>query len=217
MRYPKKIICIIALIVLISCKEDKTPVLVKPANTTDTIKAVTETHKVFIKNKSLYSKEWVAEMQKTEYPSEIKVIDDYVVTEGDTIPFPDALKLDKEYVFLATRGELDYELKVKRINPVALEYSFALFDNKKPVFEQSGEAYIGTLFFLASETDEDDKTGEGYLSTEYWAKQEMCEFAIRIGEPNDEGRLRATVKQLCENETQNKDINIDITLREHIE
>jgi hypothetical protein len=214
----KHLLTILTLLTLISCKEDKTPVLVKPANTADTIKTVIQSHKVFIKNKSLYPKAWVADMQMTQYPSDIKVIDDYVVTEGDTIPFPDDLVLNKDYVFLATKGKLDYELKVKRINPVVLQYSFTLFDNKKTVFEQSGEAYIGVLFFLASEIDEDDVTGTAYEASEYGhSYNDQCEFIMRIGEPDEKGKLRATVKQLCENETQNKDININVTLREHIE
>src|SRR5690606_29930970 len=105
MKHP---LTLLLLIVLCCCKEDKQPLVAPQQSVADTIKTANTMFKPVIKNKSLYSKEFVKDMQAFKYPSQIKVIDDYLIADGDTIKFPDALDLNKEYIFLGTKNNLQY-------------------------------------------------------------------------------------------------------------
>ncbi|GAB4349014.1 MAG: hypothetical protein OHK0038_28040 [Flammeovirgaceae bacterium] len=56
-----------------------------------------------------------------------------------------------------------------------MTYTFKLIDkDNKTVDTKSGKAILGSMFFLASEVDEDSETGDGYSSCEYWDKSNDC-------------------------------------------
>ena len=78
----------------------------------------------------------------------------------------------------------------------------------RAINNKSGRATLGSLFFLGSETDDDDETGDGYLSVEYWDNSGDCSFAIRIGEKDDKGKLRAKIKLYCKDDKL-KNIGLD--------
>lgn len=70
-------------------------------------------------------------------------------------------------------------LTVTRTNLTNLPYCFQFTDkDHKTVDTKSGKAILGSMFFLASENDEDSQTGVGYGSCEYWDKTNDCWFVI---------------------------------------
>lgn len=173
-----------------------------------------QSQQIYIKDKSLYNKRFIEGI--LEFKEPIKLIENYILLEQDTIYFPEDIPLQKEILFQGKRGYKSFVLDLVRTNITTLNYNFRLFDdnNRKVLINKSGYAILGSMFFLASETDTDDKTGEEYLSNEYWDKSPSCSFAIRIGEKDDNGKLRAKVKLSFKNDTsKNIELNDNPTLR----
>ncbi len=119
-------------------------------------------------------------------------------------------------MFYKQDGKLRYMLRVTRFCPTSIKYDFTLTGNDKPI-HYSGEAHIGIMFFLGSESEMDDVTGEGFLGDEYdgITQDGLCSVSILIGEPDEDGLLRAGFGLYCENETQNKNISQEVTLRQN--
>jgi hypothetical protein len=133
-----------------------------------------------------------------KYKEPLKPIDNYILVNKDTFYFPEEIPVNIETVFKGTKDQKRYLLKVARVNLTTLTYTFHLSSkDNATIIEKAGKATLGSLFFLGSETDTDDKTDEEYLSTEYWDYSDGCSFAIRIGGKDDDGKLRAKVKLNC--------------------
>lgn len=172
-------------------------------DTADTLQTVsTENQKqvIYIKDKSQYDQTFIDGL--ADYNKPIKLIDNYILTGQDTTYFPEDLILNKATTFKASNDSNKFVLTVTRTNMTNLAYSFQLLDrNSKIVYEKSGKAILGSMFFLASENDQDTQTNEGYGSSEYWDKPDHCWFAIRIGMGKDDnGKLRAMLNYGCEDE-----------------
>ena len=101
-------------------------------------------------------------------------------------------------------------LTVTRTNLTDLTYNFQLTDKDNKIIDtKSGKAILGSMFFLASENDEDSQTGDGYGSCEYWDKVIDCWFAIRVGiGKDDNGKLRAMVNYGCKDKSK-QTLNLD--------
>ena len=153
---------------------------------------------IFIKDSSLYDPAFVKGLK--DYNEPLQLIGNYVIAGTDTIWFPEDLPLNKHLEFKATKDHQNYLLSVSRTNLTNLSYSFQLTDEKdKLIDSKSGNAVLGSMFFLASETDNDSETGEVYGSYEYWDNSNDCWFAIRIGHGNTpNGKQRAIVNYGCE-------------------
>jgi hypothetical protein len=166
-----------------------------------------------IKDKSQYDQSFIDGL--SEYNEPIKLIENYILVGQDTVYFPEDLQLNKETIFKGIKDKKNFVLNVKRTNLTSLNYTFQILDkDSKAINNKSGRATLGSLFFLGSETDDDNKTGDGYLSVEYWDNSADCSFAIRIGEKDDNGKLRAKIKLYCkDNKLKNIGLDDNPTLR----
>ena len=180
-------------------------------NSVDTLQTVSADKpklEIYINDKSQYDQTFIDGL--ADYNEPIKIIDDYILTGQDTTYFPKDLNLNKETTFKANLDNNKYVLTVTRTNLTNLTYKFQLIDkDNKTVDTKSGKAILGSMFFLASEVDEDSETGDGYGSCEYWDNSNDCWFAIRIGIGNDEnGKLRAMLKYGCDDKSK-QSLNLD--------
>lgn len=182
--------------------------VINESQTLETDTSDKQLHDIYIKDKSQYDQTFIEGL--VEYNEPIKLIDNYILTGNDTTYFPDDLSINKVVVFKATKDNNKFVLTVKRTNLTNLTYNFQLTDkDNKTVDTKSGQAILGSMFFLASENDEDSQTGDGYGSTEYWDKTNDCSFAIRIGiGKDDNGKLRAMLKYGC-NDKNKQTLNLD--------
>jgi hypothetical protein len=145
----------------------------------------------------------------SHYGESLKLIANFIVAGQDTTYFPEELPLNKEVTFKGMKIGRTYRLTVARKNRTSLNYQFRMVDKEgKVTHNRSGTAIISSTFFLGSETDEDDKTGNGYLSVEYWDNSTDCSFAIRVGEKDSFGKLRAKINLFCHSD-KSKNIELD--------
>ena len=180
-------------------------------NSVDTLKTASADKQqldINIKDKSQYDQTFIEGL--ANYNEPIKLIDNYIITGQDTTYFPTDLILNKPTIFTAIKDNHKYVLTVTRNNLTNLTYTFKLIDkDNKTVDTKSGKAILGSMFFLASEIDEDSETGDGYGSCEYWDKSNDCWFAIRIGiGKDDNGKLRAMLKYGCDDKNK-QTLNLD--------
>lgn len=184
----------IVVLFVFSCGKDPKNDTPPEETTADTITATIKPEKLYIKDPSLYSPEWIAAFKAdSSHFKTAKIMGEYIFIDNDTAYFDTSLKLKQDYRFTAFTDSHFYQLAVKRINYTSIEYDFSLLENEKPVFNRKGNAHLGSLFFLGSESSSDDETGEGYLATEYYDKS-AGGLTIDIGEPDTQGRIRANVK-----------------------
>ena len=212
----KQLIYILILVFGLSSCNNQTKEKTVHKNSVDTLQIVSadkQQQHIYIKDKSQYDQTFIDGL--TEYSKPIKLIDNYILVGQDTVYFPEEIQLNKETVFKGTKDQKNFELTVTRTNLTSLIYNFQLLDkDAKPINSKSGKATLGSLFFLGSETDDDDKTDEEYLSVEYWDNSPNCAFAIRVGEKDGNGKLRAKIKLYCkENKSKNIDLDDNPTLR----
>lgn len=148
-------------------------------------------HDIYIKDKSQYDQTFIDGL--TDYNEPIKLIDNFIITGKDTTYFPEDLNLNSATTFNALKDNNKYLLTVTRTNLTSLTYNFQLTDkDNKTIDNKSGKAILGSMFFLASENDEDSETGYGYGSCEYWDKTNDCGLSIRVGIGKDDtGKQRA--------------------------
>lgn len=153
---------------------------------------------VVIKDSTQYDKAFIQGL--SDYQKPVQLIDKTLIAGTDTIYFPEDIPLNKTVDFKATKDQKKYLLSVTRTSLTNLNYSFKLSDEKDKLLEgKSGNAVLGSTFFLGSEIDKDSKTGENYASYEYWDKSSDCWFAVRIGhDTNPKDKQRAIIKYSCE-------------------
>jgi hypothetical protein len=180
-------------------------------NSADSIKTVSvgkQQRDIFIKDKSQYDQTFIDGL--ADYNEPIKLIDNYIVTGKDTTNFPEDLILNKPTIFTAIKDNNKYMLTVTRTNLTNLTYKFKLTNiDNKTLDTKSGKAILGSMFFLASESDEDTQTKESYGSYEYWDKKNDSWFVIRIGYGKDKnGKQRALINYGCDDKSK-KTIDLD--------
>lgn len=179
-------------------------------NSVDTLQTIsTDNTKqdISTNDKSLYDQTFIDGL--AGYGEQIKLIENYILIGQDTAYFPEEIKLNTETIFKGTKDKKNFVLTLRRINLTSLNYNFQLLDkDAKLLNSKKGKATLGSLFFLGSESDDDDETGEGYLSVEYYDHSADCSFAIRIGEKDDNGKLRAKIKLRCKDHKL-KNISLD--------
>lgn len=174
---------------------------IQQADTIQTVATEAPQSNVYIKDISQYDPAFIAGL--SEYGEPLRLIHNYILLGQDTAYFPEEIQLNRETVFKGSRGTKTFVLAVTRINLTTLNYDLRVFVNDSVLsFSKSGKAMLHSLFFLGSEVDEDDLTGSAYGSAEYWDNSQACSFAIRIGDKDENGKLRAKVKFNCEENTQ---------------
>lgn len=200
---------------LLSCNNQPTEKTVdkKSVDTLQTISIENKKQDISTNDKSQYDQTFIDGL--VGYGEQIKLIENYMLIGQDTAYFPEEIKLNKETIFKGTKNNNNFVLTVRRINLTSLNYNFQLLDKDAQLLNsKKGKATLGSLFFLGSESDDDDETGEGYLSVEYYDHSAGCSFAIRIGEKDDNGKLRAKIKLYCkDNKIKNIGLDENPTLR----
>lgn len=167
---------------------------------TDSIQTISvdkQREDIYIKDKSQYDKTFLDGL--SDYNEPIKLIDNYIITGTDTTYFPEDLTLNKKTIFIAKNDSYKFFLTVTRTNLTNINYEFQLLDKDNGIIDRkSGQAILGSGFFLASEGDIDTEMGD-YGSYEYWDKSNGCWFSTRIGiGKDDNGKLRAKVIYSCD-------------------
>ena len=202
---------------LFSCDNQANQKMVE-TTTVDTSQIVSADKKnkqdIYIKDKSLYDQTFIDGL--ADYNEPLKLIDNYLLTGKDTTFFPNDLPVNKKITFQGAKDNHNFVLTVTRINLTNIIYNFKRTDkDNQSVDSTSGKATLGSMFFLASEMDEDSQTGDGYGSSEYWDKTNNCWFSIRIGIGlDDNGKQRAVVTYGCEDKNkQTLDLDECPTLR----
>ncbi len=175
-------------------------------DTLQTVSSVNSRPKIYIKDKSQYDQKFIDGL--ADYYESIRLENNYIIT-SDTTYFPAEPALDSATTFSGMKDGRKYVLTVTRTNLTNLYYIFQIIDNDNMTFvNKSGVAILGSLFFLASEIDTDDQTGISYGCSEYWDTTNSCFFAIRIGENDNNGKLRAALTYGCE-EMGKLDLDLD--------
>ncbi|GAA4311185.1 hypothetical protein [Nibribacter koreensis] len=137
-------------------------------------------------------------MKEFAYPSPIQVIGKQVIVDGQPVDFPEDLKLNKEYVYTGQSKLFTQTLTVKRVNLSSIDYQWQVHKGDQLVLADSGQAHLRASFFLASEVDNDDQTGDAYGASEYVVTRKDCSTEIRIGMPEEEEVvLKATASSSC--------------------
>ena len=94
----------------------------------------------------------------------IKLIDNFIITGGDTLHLDTKLPLNEFINFYGQGGDNHYELDIRRINYTDIEYRFRINASSKG----HGELLTGTavmrsdIVLATSSVPDDDSTGEAY-------------------------------------------------------
>jgi len=166
-------------------------------NSTQTNSISNQRHNIYIKDKSQYDQTFINGL--ADFKDQIKLIANYIITGTDTTYFPEDLALNKRTTFTASKDNKKFILIVTRTNLTNINYEFQLIDKDNGIIDsKSGQAILGSGFFLAPEGDIDAEMG-GYGSYEYWDKSNNCWFSARIGiGQDDNGKQRAKVNYSCD-------------------
>jgi len=217
----KHFLALAAILLFISCKKAETTT-VKQTTATDTL-AVTSADgktKVYIKDRSKYDPSFIKAIERFSDTSirSIKVIDDYVQMDSDTIiHFPSELQMDETYEFLANNQDHQYRLTVTKINHTSVHYIFIISVGEKITFTSNSNAHLNISFLLAGEVPEDEETGESYRANEYdndYSKDGR--FELLIGSADKKGRLRAVARNYNEDKMFPPELENMPTLRQII-
>jgi hypothetical protein len=177
------------------------------ADTTQTNSTSNQRQDIYINDKSQYDQTFINGL--ADFKEEIRLIDNYIITGTDTTYFPEDLAINNSTTFIASKDNNKFLLKVTRINMTNINYEFQLIDKNNGIVDRkSGQAILGSGFFLAPEGDIDTEMG-GYGSSEYWDKSNNCCFSVRIGiGKDDNGKQRAKVNYSCDDKNK-KAIDLD--------
>lgn len=159
---------------------------------------------IVIKNQADYSEKFIQGLKELGY-KKFELIDSLLITDNkDTIAFSQTPKIGELRVYTGRLDNLAIALTVKRINYTTVDYKIEMVDFGKTSHNQTGKADIISSFFLGTESNEDERTGDRYFVTEYTDNRENnCCIHIRLGEENE---LAKVIKN-CNGKI--KDITLD--------
>jgi hypothetical protein len=197
----------------------------------DTIKTVSvdslnmdknEVHKekiktdIVVKNKADYSENFIQGLRELGY-DKFELKDSLLLINGkDTAYFPETPKIGKQIILTGRKGNLAIALTVKRINYTTVDYKIEMVEFGKTSHNQSGQADIISSFFFGAESDESEKTGNGYFITEFTEyKDKDCYTFIRLGYEEETGPyLLGKLKKNCNGKIMDIDLDNFTTLIE---
>lgn len=157
-------------------------------------KSAKDTATILLKDHTKYSKQFLTRLKTFTYSSHYELRDSMmIIGELDTTYFPTELALQKDYTFAGIKKNRQFELHVKRINYTTVKYMLRLYKSWKMVGEYKGEAHLAPGFFLGAETDEDDRTGNAYLASEYYSTVKNCDISLRIGENGSQIKTKVII------------------------
>ena len=164
---------------------------------------------IIVADETQYSSTFIEELRRASGMKRIEFNKNMMVlNQKDSITFPKVPSLNKRMTFTARKDDLAIALIIKRINYTSIEYRIELVEFGQSSKTENGIAHLGGFFFLGSESDTNDQTGEEYFSTEYATATDSCYTYIRLGileESNNQ--ILAKVIKNCNGKI--KDITID--------
>lgn len=154
---------------------------------------------IYIDKLTDYSPQFIAGIQNAAKDiSVVSMLGDRLVTEGgDTIRMPGSPPIGIELIFNGGAEGEEVELKVERVNQSTIRYGLVINLAEGGTYEMKSLADLAPLFFLGSESDEDEKTGLSYFASEYNDPGSECNNSIRIGLAEDESIHLAKVIMDC--------------------
>lgn len=184
-------------------------------NSVDTLKAASADKKqqdIYIKDKSQYDPIFINGL--ANYNEPIKLIDNYIITGKDTTYFPTDIILNMPTVFTAIKDNHKYVLTVTRTNYTNLTYNFQLTGSDNKILDtKSGQAILGSMFFIGPEGDDDIEGGYGSQEYRDHTKDSWLSIRIEMGKA-DNGKQRAKIHYGFNDKTKNSlDLNECPTLR----
>jgi hypothetical protein len=189
----KRLFIIFMLLLLSGCgKEPKTV----PETTTNSTAPAVPKEKLQVKSPALYDPAFLKCLE--QMPDTLKLEDNYVIGYNDTLYFPEELKLKEGYHFTGFTDTHFYQADLTRTGLTTLEYSYVVLEGEKPVCSHKGTAVLNCGFVLGAESATDDVTGDGFFVSDY---SDENGAALRVGEPDDEGRIRVIVHYSCNYKT----------------
>lgn len=175
-------------------------------NSTDSLKKDSEIKdmEIVIKNKEDYSENFISGLKNLGYKN-FRLIDSLlIIDKKDSFVFSKSPKIGEQRTYIGSQDNITIKITVNRINYTTIDYRINMIESGKVAYNQSGKADIISTFFLGTETDEIERTGETYSVEEFIdQKTNNCYTKIRIGDDNKCAKL---VKNCNENI---KDITLD--------
>jgi len=148
---------------------------------------------VFVKDTTAYSQAYIDELLNCNLSTEYILNDDsLIVSRGVEYGlFYTGLEKDSTYEFLGKNGGYEVLLTVKRINYSTITYSAVIKSGE--LGERIQGIAHGGVAILGSESDDDDQTGDAYLSAEYSSNWITPNHSIRIDkEKNNRAKIIVT-------------------------
>jgi len=159
---------------------------------------------IVVKNKADYSEKFIQGLKELGY-KKFELIDSLLIIDNkDTVTFSQTPKIGEQRVYTGKQDNLAIAVTIKRINYTTVDYKIEMVEFGKTSHNQTGQSDIISSFFFGAESDEDERTGEGYFVTEFIDNRENnCYTHIRLG---DENELAKIIKN-CNGKI--KDITLD--------
>ena len=166
-----------------------------------------------VKDSSMYARSFLDSLKYSGYGKTYKITDGTIILDQiDTAFIPLDLAIGKTTEFIGSKYDRQYFLMLTQLNYTTIRFGLSVYENKELVDKQVGYVNLQPLFFLGSESDEDDATGISYLSTEYVSSNKDCEFAIRLGK-NETNELLVKIKRSCNDSIKNIGLDQSPTFR----
>jgi hypothetical protein len=143
-----------------------------------------------IKSKSDYSEKFIQGLKELGY-KKLELKDSLLIIDSkDTVTFSQTPKIGEYRVYTGRQDNLAIAVTVKRINYTTVDYKIEMVEFGKTSHNQTGQADIISSFFFGAESNEDERTGEGYFVTEYTDNGENnCYTHIRLGDENELAKI----------------------------
>lgn len=145
-----------------------------------------------VENTTNYDKKFLEGF--ADYGEKVILKENYLVTGGDTIYFPEVLSLNKETIFKGKDDTYVYTLKITRTNLTNVTYDFTLTDKQQnTVDSKKGTAVLPSLFFFGDESFEDEN-GLSHSASDYRNYTDKNWLTITIAHAvNDNLKYMATI------------------------
>lgn len=145
---------------------------------------------IVVKNKADYSEKFIQGLKELGY-KKFELIDSLLIIDNkDTVTFSQTPKIGEQRVYTGRQDNLAIAVTIKRINYTTVDYKIEMVEFGKTSHNQTGQSDIISSFFFGAESNEDERTGEGYFVTEYIDNRENnCYTHIRLGDENELAKI----------------------------